>query len=212
MVTPVVAFSSHTMTYELPVVASAPGRTMVQHLRCSTECRATMLSHPGTFWKPTHLSIHITDDECWKGWETTLNFTELERLCHTHGLCNRAPEFVTDFVVGLHVCIDEANRVTCLSIFQLYTEPALCDQRIKANGGQIRIEPGILLFKPVGAPGNDEAGTEETGNMVFAGRAQHLPSVCCKGRGQQGMSTPDLLECNEVSMLCEPFNNRLKWW
>lgn len=67
--------------------------------------------------------------------------------------------------------IDEAKNTIGPTVTELHAEPALCDQRIKANGGQIGIEPGILLFKPVGAPGNDETGTEETGNMVFAGWA-----------------------------------------
>ena len=62
MVAPVVAFPSHTMTDELPVFASAPGRTMVQHLRCAAERGATVLGHPGTLWKPTHLRIHVADE------------------------------------------------------------------------------------------------------------------------------------------------------
>ncbi len=110
MITPVTAFATHTMGLQIPR-RTVECRAVIEHLTRSAEARTSVLGQPAAGREPTHLRIHIAADECRKRWHAGFHISELEGLCHAYGLGNRSPQIITHFVVGLHVCIDEAQGV-----------------------------------------------------------------------------------------------------
>jgi hypothetical protein len=124
MITPFSAFASNTMLPEYPR-AAIPCSTMIKHLGCSSKRGSAMLCEPATFRKPTHLRIHVADDECWQDRKSSFHFCKLESLCHTYGLCNGSPELITNLIIGLHVGVDESESVAAAAIVELDAQPAL---------------------------------------------------------------------------------------
>lgn len=212
MITPIVAFSADTMLDEFPIAGATPCRTMIKHLGCAAEGGATMLRKPFASGKPAHLGIHVTDNECRKRRESTFDLTELERLSHAYRLCNGAPEFIANLVIGLHVCIDKPELAPGATILELNTKPAFRDKGIESNSGQIGIKPGIMMFIEIGAPGYRQTRTKNTGNVMLPWWPDHLPSTGCECGGDLGMTTPDLLEGDDIGGLCEPLDNFMKGW
>lgn len=84
---------------------------------------------------PTFVGIEITYNEDRGRWHTCLYGCEFSCLGHANRIAYMLPEFITHFVVRLHVCVDKTQRGTCTHMTEINTKPALGGELVESHSG-----------------------------------------------------------------------------
>jgi hypothetical protein len=209
MITPILAFTAHSVFQQGPRLP-LPSGTVIQHLTGSRKGRSTMRCEPPLGPRePTHLRIHITRNERRCDLHALLRLHELECLGHAHRFRDRSPQFITHFIIRLHVCVNEAQRPPGRAVNKFHPEPALRDPGIEPHCGQKGIKSGVAHGPISGAPGHGQPRSEDTCNVGLPRWLDKRPPVGRKGCGPQPMFGPHFLENHDVGTANHPIHDLL---
>jgi hypothetical protein len=143
-------------------------------------------------------------------WTALFDGCQLPCLCHADGIGDMLPELIADLVVGLHVCINEAEGAPRAALLEINANPAFRGELVEPHHGQIRIEAHFGGGSPaVSPPGDGQTGSEHADDVVLTGRTLKDPARSGKSGGPGAVATPDLLESDDVCIGGHPCHHLL---